>query len=145
MQQSLSEPTSYPEYSARRRNRPVMMKRAQWVFIIALVVIDLGCTWLAYYAGLLAARPQSGCDHRSLPEFWPLPALQSAFLLGIFFVRRMYQRRRPIGHLDEFFKIIVFNTLAMLFTVATLALAAPDFEYHRTMLLYAWAAQHPLL
>ena len=140
MQQSLSEPTSYPEYSARRRNRPVMMKRAQWLFIIALVVIDLGCTWMAYYLAYWLLDRDPTVIIGPFLEFWPLPALQSAFLIGIFFVRRMYQRRRPTGHLDEFFKIIAFNTLAMLFTVATLALAAPDFEYHRTMLLYAWVA-----
>ncbi|MEZ4717220.1 MAG: exopolysaccharide biosynthesis polyprenyl glycosylphosphotransferase [Caldilineaceae bacterium] len=57
----------------------------------------------------------------------------------------MYQRRRPVGHLDEFFRIIVDNILALLFTVAVLTLVLPDFVYHRTLLLYAWVANVALL
>ena len=59
MQQSLTKATPYEEYSARRTQRPVLMKRAQFLFVVALVLIDIGCTWLAFYLahGLLKRDP----------------------------------------------------------------------------------------
>ena len=135
MQQSLTETTSAVEYGSRRRQRPGLMKRGQMVFVIVLVALDIGCTWLAYFgAHLLLARDPNVLIGPFM-EFWPLPALNSLLLVGIFFAQRMYQRRRPIGHLDELFKIIVLNTLSVLFLVAILALVAPDFEFHRSLLL----------
>ncbi len=145
MQQSLTESTTYDEYATRRSNRPLFMKRAQMVFIAVLVVLDLASTWCAFYLAwwLLDRNPEIVIG--PFQEFWPLPAVYGALLLSIFFVQRMYQRRRPIGHLDEFFKIVVFNTLALLFTVAILTLVMPNFRYHRSLLLYAWLANILLL
>ena len=56
-------------------------------------------------------------------------------LVTIYFSQRMYQRRRPVTHLDEFFRIIVYNVLATLFTVALLTLFLRDFQYHRAFVL----------
>jgi FlaA1/EpsC-like NDP-sugar epimerase len=47
----------------------------------------------------------------------------------------MYQRRRPVSHLDEFFKIVFYNLFGMLISVALLALGLPDFVYHRPLIL----------
>jgi exopolysaccharide biosynthesis polyprenyl glycosylphosphotransferase len=113
--------------------------------MIALVVIDAGSVWLAFYLAhsLLAANPDVVIG--PFWEFWPLPAIQSALLLGIFFTQRMYQRRRPISHLDEIYRIVTLTTLATLLTVAVVSLLLRDFTYHRMFLAYAWAMNIGLL
>jgi len=137
MQQSLTETTSYPEYRARRGHRPGLMKRPQFLFMLALLGVDLAAIWLAFYLShsILDANPDVVIG--PFLEFWPLPAVYTVVLVSIFFAQRMYQRRRPAGHLDEFFKIILQNVLATLVTVALLTLALPDFVYHRPFIAYA--------
>ncbi|MCB0053590.1 MAG: hypothetical protein KDE24_29065, partial [Caldilinea sp.] len=41
----------------------------------------------------------------------------------------------PVTHLDEFFQIIIYNLLALLFTVALLTLFVREFQYHRALIL----------
>ncbi|MFN8465761.1 MAG: hypothetical protein U0X20_09435 [Caldilineaceae bacterium] len=43
-------------------------------------------------------------------EFWQLPTTYGLVLVTIYFWQRMYQRRRPVTHLDEFFRIVVYNS-----------------------------------
>ncbi len=135
MQQSLTETSSYPEYRIRRSQRPVLMKRPQFLFILALLAIDLATTWLSFIAAhaILDNNPEVVIG--PFLEFWPLPTVYTTVLVAIFFSQRMYQRRRPVSHLDEFFKLILFNTFAMLITVAMLTLGMPDFVYHRPFVL----------
>lgn len=137
MQQSLTESSTYPEYRTRRGHRPVLMKRPQLLFMLALLVIDLGTTWASFVLahGILDRNPDVIIG--PFLEFWLLPAVYSLVLLSVFFAQRMYQRRRPLGHLDEFFKIILYNLAALLITVAILALAVPDLSYHRQFVIYA--------
>ncbi len=139
MQQSLTETSSYPEYRARRNHRPGLMKRPQFFFVLALLIIDLGATWFAFYAAhaILASNP----DVKIGPfmTFWPLPTVYSVVLVSIFFSQRMYQRRRPVSHLDELFKIIINNIFAVLITVAIMTLGLPDFNYHRSFIVFAAA------
>ncbi len=135
----------YENLHVRRGQRPGILKRPQLLFMIALVVIDAGSVWLAFYLAhsLLAANPDVVIG--PFWEFWPLPAIQSALLLGIFFTQRMYQRRRPISHLDEIYRIVTLTTLATLLTVAVVSLLLRDFTYHRMFLAYAWAMNIGLL
>jgi Undecaprenyl-phosphate glucose phosphotransferase len=137
MQQSLTETKSYPEYRARRGQRPVLMKRPQLLFMLALLAIDLAATWGSFYAAyrVLDANPEVIIG--PFWEFWPLPVVYTAALIGIFFAQRMYQRRRPVSHLDELFKIVLYNVFATLITVALLTLGLPDFNYHRPFILMA--------
>ncbi|MBW7882429.1 MAG: undecaprenyl-phosphate glucose phosphotransferase [Caldilineaceae bacterium] len=134
MQHSLSDLPGQNEY-VRRGTRPGMMKRAQLLFMLALVVTDVGSVWLAFWAGhsLLARDPDIIIG--PFLEFWQLPATYMLVLITIYFAQRMYQRRRPVTHLDEFFKIIVFNLFATLFTVALLTLFLREFQYHRAFVL----------
>jgi len=145
MQQSLTKATAYEEYSPRRAHRPVLMKRAQLIFVFALLVLDIGCTWLAFYLahGLMVRDPDIIIG--PFMEFWLLPAVYTVVLMIIFFTQRMYQRRRAISYLDEFFKLVSFNSFAILITVALITLALRDFRYHRQFLFYAWAINIGLL
>ena len=55
MQQSIrktmaeQQPNLYEEPVGRRGRQPMLMKRAQMLFMAALIGLDLGCTWLAYW------------------------------------------------------------------------------------------------
>jgi len=134
MQQSLSDlPTDYN--TAHRSHRRGLMKRAQFAFIVALFVIDVASVWLAFWAAhtYVARNPETVIG--PFWEFWQLPATYTVVLIVIYFSQRMYQRRRPVTHLDEFFHIIIYNVFATLFTVAILTLLLHDFQYHRTLIL----------
>ena len=145
MQQSLTETTAYPETLTRRKHRPGFMKRAQLLFLLALLVLDVTCTWLAFYLSHLILAHDSDAVMRPLIEFWPLPVVYSVILVGLFFVQGMYQRRRLTSHLDEAYRIALYNVFATLLTVAVLTLALRDFEYRRMLILYATAINVALL
>lgn len=135
MQQSLSDLPTPGEYAARRGQRPGLMKRAQFAFMLALFVLDIASIWAAFWGGhwLLARMPDVVIG--PFWEFWQLPATYTGVMVTIYFSQRMYQRRRPVTHLDEFFRIIVNNVLATLFTVALLTLFLREFQYHRLLVL----------
>jgi exopolysaccharide biosynthesis polyprenyl glycosylphosphotransferase len=128
------------DFTLRSGHRPGLLKRPQALFMALLLMLDVGSVWLAYYIGWLVPANNPSVVIGPFHEFWPLPALHAAILLGIFFMQRMYQRRRPVSHLDEFLKIASFNSLAGLLTVALLALLLPNFEFHRQIVVIAWAA-----
>ena len=140
MQQSLTDSASYDEYKAGRVKRRVFIKRPQLYFMLGLVLIDLVSVWLGYFAGYtILDRMLPDNELGPFSEFCRLPLVHSLALIAIFFIQRMYQRRRPVAHLDEFFKVILYNTVAVLFTVAALTLTVPQFRYHRSFVVYAWA------
>jgi exopolysaccharide biosynthesis polyprenyl glycosylphosphotransferase len=137
MQQSLTETTTYADGNARRKHRPGFMKRAQFLFVSALIVLDIGCTWLAFFLSHQILDRDPDVAIGAFSEFWPLPFVYSIVLVGLFFVQRMYQRRRSASHLDEAYRIVLYNVFATLLTVAILTLLLRDFEYHRPLILYA--------
>ncbi len=137
MQQSLTEVTSYEEYRARRGQRPLLMKRPQFFFVLALVILDLACTWLSFFLAHTLLDRNPDVIIGPFLEFWPLPTVYSVVMVITFFWQRMYQRRRLISHLDEFIKIFLYNVFTTLITVALLTLGLRDFEYHRSFIAYA--------
>ncbi|MEM7535850.1 MAG: undecaprenyl-phosphate glucose phosphotransferase [Chloroflexota bacterium] len=151
MQQSLTQvgTNAYedgltPPY-LRRSHRPVLMKRPQWIFVVALIGLDVLSTWGAYYGAHMFLESFPEVIIGPFQEFWPLPATHGLLILVLFFSQRMYQRRRSISLLDEFSKIIVHNTFAVLLTVSCMTLLLPDFVYHRQLVFYAWLANMVLL
>lgn len=141
MQQSLTDGAPYEEYKAGRVKRRVFIKRPQLYFMLALVLVDLASVWVAYFIGYsILDRALPDNELGPFSEFWRLPLIHSGTLIIIFFIQRMYQRRRPVAHLDELFKVILYNSVAVLFTVAVLTLTQPQFRYHRTFVFYAWIA-----
>ncbi len=133
------------DFLLRSGHRPGRLKRTQAVFMAAIFIIDVASVILSYYIGWLIphANPQNVIG--PFIEFWPLPAVHLGVLLATFFSRRMYQRRRPISHLDETLKIALYNSFATLITVALLSLFVPDFRYHRQIVIIAWGINIALL
>ncbi len=131
--------TSVDDFILRSGHRPGLLKRPQWLFMSVLILIDVASVWVGYYVGWLVPHSNPALVVGPFLEFWPLPAVHAACMLLAFFAQRMYQRRRPVSHLDEFLKITLYNLFAGLTTVALLALFLPDFEYHRQLVIIAWA------
>lgn len=128
------------DYGLGRAKQPVLMKRPQLYFMVALVLLDIGSTFFAYYVGhqLLFRQLPLG-QLGPYAEFIRLPIVHSATLVVILFTQKMYQRRRTNSHFDEFFRAILYNSFALLLTIAFVTLISPDFVYHRTLVAYAWA------
>ncbi len=143
MQQSITNPPGTPplaeQTGSRRISRPGILKRTQWLFMLVLVLIDLGSIWIGYFAAYALLTRESRVAFGPWLDLLPLPAIQSLLVLSIFFFQRMYQRRRPISHLDESYKITRLLTLGVLLTLALVALFLPDFVYRRSFVTYAWA------
>jgi exopolysaccharide biosynthesis polyprenyl glycosylphosphotransferase len=138
MQQGLTT-SPYQDYQVRRAQRPGILKRPQLLFMLALGAVDLGIIWLAYYVGhfLLSRNPDVVIG--PFQEFLPLPLIQSLLLLFIFFSQQMYQRRRPIAHLDETYRILTLTTLSTLLTVAFIALLFKNSDMiFRSLFFYSW-------
>ncbi|MBX3011087.1 MAG: undecaprenyl-phosphate glucose phosphotransferase [Caldilineaceae bacterium] len=139
MQQTLSETPAYQEYTSSRVKRPTLMKRPQFLFMIALVLLDISSVWLAYYVAYeLVLRTLDNPTSEISPfwtDIWVLPATLTVLLVTGFFTQRMYQRRRPTSHLDEIFKIFIVTLFATLLMVALLELSV-RFDYHRRLLFY---------
>jgi Undecaprenyl-phosphate glucose phosphotransferase len=136
MQRSLSDlQAPSTEYIARRTQRRGLMKRAQFIFMLALWVLDIAAVWLGFWSAhsLLQTNPDFVIG--PFIEFWPLPALYSLVMIGIYFGQRMYRRRRPVTHLDELIRITTYNILATLVTVALLTLFVRETDYHRAFIL----------
>ena len=135
MQQSLSDLPPQGEYAARRNSRPGVLKRAQFLFMLALFVLDVASVWLGFWAAraILVRNPEIVIG--PFWEFWQLPVVYTLTLVAIYFYQRMYQRRRPVTHLDEFFKILIYNLTAVVVTVALLTLFFREFDYHRAFVL----------
>lgn len=140
--ESLAEATIYQDYQSSRAKRPMLMKRPQMLFVLTLIILDVATVWLAYYLGYQVVR--RGLDDPSnqiapfWSELWILPTLASVILVIGFFTQRMYQRRRPISHFDEYTKIFVFTIFTTLLTVAILELSIRA-DYHRWLFAYATA------
>ena len=146
--------SSNGRHSALRAQRPGLLKRAQLLFALSLALVDAGSTWLAFYLAhrltelnltprLMELQPDVVVG--PFVEFLPLPLTQSILLLSIFLSQRLYQRRRPLGHLDEIFRTARLTTLCTLLTAALMSLFLRDFVYHRTLLGYAWLLNIVLL
>jgi exopolysaccharide biosynthesis polyprenyl glycosylphosphotransferase len=116
------------------------MKRPQFLFVVTLILLDVATVWAAYYgAYLLVRRGLENPANEIAPfwdEIWILPAIASIILVFGFFTQRMYQRRRPISHFDEYTKIFVFSIFTTLITVAVLELTV-RIDYHRWLFAYA--------
>ena len=92
--------------------RPGVLKRAQFFFMIALFVVDIGSVWLGFWAAHAFLVRDPDFIIGPFREFLLLPGTYTAVMVVIYFSQRMYQRRRPVTHLDEFFQIIIYNVLA---------------------------------
>ena len=144
MQQGLTT-SPIEEYRARRAQRPGLLKRPQLLFMLALMAVDIASVWLGFWFAYQFISNDPNILIGPFSEFWPLPAFSSGLLLLSFFTQRMYQRRRPIAHLDESYRIATLTILSFLLAIALTSLLWQDFSYHRTFVGVAWLLATGLL
>ena len=137
MQQGLTT-TPIEEFRARRAQRPGLLKRPQLLFVLALMAVDIASVWLGFLFAYQVIQNDPSTLIGPFYEFWPLPAFASGLLLLSFFTQRMYQRRRPIAHLDESYRIATLTTLSFLLAIAVTSLLWREFTYHRMFVGLAW-------
>lgn len=144
MQQGLTT-SPIEEYRVRRAQRPGLLKRPQLLFMLALMGVDVASVWLGFWFAHRFISNDPNILIGPFSEFWPLPAFSSGLLLLSFFTQRMYQRRRPIAHLDESYRIATLTTLSFLLAIAITSLLWRDFGYHRMFIGVAWLLATGLL
>ena len=92
--------------SRPRRAHPGLLTQVQILFLATLVATDAGCLWIGHWLAHLATRQGPQVVLGPFNEWLALPVVHTILLLAAFVWRRMYQRRRPILHLDETIKIL---------------------------------------
>lgn len=138
VEQTLIGSPAQEQHTSGRKSHPGLLKRPQLLFMVALSLLDMGWVWAGYgIAHALLSRDPEILIGPFL-EFWPIPTFHSLLLLGTFFSQRMYERRRPVSHLDESLKILIQHTFATLLSVALIVLFLSDFSYHRRLILLGW-------
>lgn len=133
------------EFRVRRAQRPGLLKRPQLLFMLALMGVDIGSVWIGFWLAHRFISRNADVVIGPFSEFWPLPAFSSTLLLLSFFTQQMYQRRRPIAHLDESYRIATLTTLSFLLSIAIITLLWRDFNYHRMFVAVAWVLSVGLL
>lgn len=140
---SFDIPTDLPPKSTR--SRPGALTRIQMLFLVGLGLSDSVFLTLGHYLAFVATRMGPEVVLGSFAEWLILPALHLPLMLGAFATQRMYQRRRPMGHLDEAILILQVNGVLVLILLAVLALLYPDFNVYRRQVVYAWAITSVLI
>ena len=144
MQQGLTT-SPIEEYRVRRAQRPGLLKRPQLLFMLALMTVDIASVWIGFWFAYQFISNDPNILIGPFSEFWPLPAFSNGLLLLSFFTQRMYQRRRPIAHLDESYRIATLTILSFLLAIAITSLIWRDFSYHRMFVGVAWLLATGLL
>jgi len=115
------------------------VKRAQLVFVIALLICDLTAAAVAFYLGYLLRRMGVGEGIGPFRNYLSMMAIHLTSLATVFFFYRLYHRKRAISHLDEFYQLFGAVSISILLTIAfTSFLFKGQLDYHRWMVIYTW-------
>lgn len=137
-----SEPAAvsppYTHRSVSKRARPGLLTQVQILFLVTLGITDTICLGLGHYLAFLITRLGPEVVLGPFFEWLPFPLLHLPLVLGTFIWQHMYQRRRPISHLDETIRILFVNGILVLVVLAVLAMLLPDLDLYRRQVLYAW-------
>ncbi len=129
----------HPAMLSAKRPHPGLLTQAQLLFLITLGVTDLACLVAGHYLAYRATRLGPDVVLGPFSEWWILLVTHTPILLGAFIWLRMYQRRRPISHLDETIKILGINLLLVLLVLALLTMAVSDFDVYRRQIVFIWS------
>ncbi len=124
--------------SLPKHTRPGSLTKAQILFLVTLGITDIACLAVGHYLAFWSTQLGPNVVMGPFIEWLILPVTHTPLLLGAFIGLRMYQRRRPINHLDETIKIILVNLFLVLLVLAMLTMAAPDFNVYRRQIVYIW-------
>lgn len=117
------------------------MKRTQWVFVIALLVLDIVAAAAGFYLAYRLRRMGVGEGIGPFRNYLGMMLIHVGSIVLIFFIARLYRRKRAASHLDEFSQIVGATTISTLLTIAVTSFVyKTQLDYHRWMIVYAWGA-----
>ncbi len=116
------------------------MKRAQLAFVFSLFLCDVVAATVAFYLAYYLRRMGVGEGIGPFRNYLGMLAIHVIGLVIVFFFYKLYQRKRAISHLDEFYQIFGAVSISTLLTIAlTSFIFKGQLDYHRWMVVYNWA------
>jgi exopolysaccharide biosynthesis polyprenyl glycosylphosphotransferase len=122
-----------------------MKRRADLLFTIVLVVNDLCMVALAFYMAywlrnVIAIPPPINIAPFS--DYVVMMIIQVVTIVTIYFFSRLYDLKRSMPRLDEFYRIFAGTSVGTIVTIALTSLlfknSTLELDFPRVMIVYAW-------
>jgi exopolysaccharide biosynthesis polyprenyl glycosylphosphotransferase len=122
-----------------------MKRKADAIFAISLVINDLimvaGSFYLAYWLRQLIAIPPP-VEISPFVDYMGMMAIQVFTMLILYFFSRLYDVKRSMPRLDEFYRIFAATSIGTVITIASTTFlfknTALELDFPRAMVIYAW-------
>lgn len=122
-----------------------MKRKADAIFAISLVINDLimvaGSFYLAYWLRQLIAIPPPVAISPFI-DYVGMMAIQVITMLILYFFSRLYDVKRSMPRLDEFYRIFATTSIGTVITIASTTFlfknTALELDFPRAMVIYAW-------
>ncbi len=114
--------------------------RARFAFVASLFLLDLLMIGLAFFFAY-HLRLRTEFPPVSIPPFTSylgMMVIQMVTVTSVFFLYKLYHRRRALSHIDEFYSIFAASSVGTVVTLAFTSLLFKDLDYPRLMIGYAW-------
>lgn len=119
-----------------------MKRRYTLPLSLALVVIDVSMIALAFYLAYVLRLRTEVRPLIELPPFrtyWGMMAIQIVSLTVVFFLTKLYHRKRGTSRIDELSSVFVAVSIGTIVTTAVTAfIFKNELDYPRLMVVYAW-------
>jgi Undecaprenyl-phosphate glucose phosphotransferase len=122
-----------------------MKRRANTLFTLLLVIEDAAVValafWLAYWLrqGVAIPPPINIAPFR---DYMAMMAIQVVTMLTVYFFSRMYDLKRSMPPLDEFYRIFAATSIGTIVTIALTSFlfknSKLELDFPRVMIVYAW-------
>lgn len=122
-----------------------MKRKADALFALSLVINDLIMVALAFYLSywlrqLIAIPPPVGIS--PFVDYAGMMAIQVITMLNLYFFSRLYDVKRSMPRLDEFYRIFAATSIGTVITIAATTFlfknTALELDFPRAMIIYAW-------
>jgi Undecaprenyl-phosphate glucose phosphotransferase len=124
-----------------------MKRRADALFVLALVANDIIMVALAFYVAywlrrLVAFPPPVAIGPFS--DFLAMMIVQVVVMVIVYFFARLYDLKRTIAAIDELYRIFAATSIGAIATIAATAFifknSTLELDFPRVMVVYAWVA-----
>ena len=122
-----------------------MKRKADALFAFSLVINDLIMValsfYLAYWLRQLIAIPPA-VEISPFADYLGMMAIQVITMLVLYFFSRLYDVKRSMPRLDEFYRIFAATSIGTVVTIASTTFffknTALELDFPRVMIIYAW-------
>ncbi|MFQ6014575.1 MAG: undecaprenyl-phosphate glucose phosphotransferase [Anaerolineae bacterium] len=119
-----------------------MKRKINILFTTSLVAIDMLMIALAFYLAYQMRLKIEYPPPRSIAPFSSylgMMSIQVATMLLLFFMYRLYHRKRGTSHIDEFYSVFGGTSVGTVMATAVSSFAFKnELDYPRLMIVYAW-------